>query len=151
MQAAGAGTPLGLVGLGFQVTPALGKGKAQSDSLAFQSDQATKAARAGRVAADQTDAFLRDELSTTVSHISAIRASAGLKDSPTSDAIVANESEVSDNQRRIKVGNLKAQADDDEKSAAFLRKSARSALNMSYLSAAGVGLEGLSGRRRERA
>lgn len=141
-----AGPALGLVGVGLTAAGALAKGKATSDSMSFQADQASRAAKAGRVAADQTDAFLRDELSTTVSHIQAIRASAGMKDSPTSDAIIQKESDVSDNQRRIKVGNMQAQADDDERSAAFLRRSARSALNLSYLSAAGIAVKGAAAR-----
>lgn len=150
MATGGAGTPLGLVGVGFQVAGALGKGKADSDSLAFQSDQLTKNARAARTQADQTDAFLRDELESTVSNIKAIRASAGMSDSPTSDAVIAKESEVSDNQRRIKVGNLKSQADEYDRSAAFTRRQAKNALNWSYASALGVGLTGASGRERAR-
>lgn len=140
------GVEVGMIGVGLQVAGALSKGKGTSDSLSFQSEQATRNARAGRVAADQTDAFLRDELESTVSHIKAIRASAGMKDSPTSDAVIAKESEVSDSQRRIKVGSMRAQADDDERSAAFLRRASRSALNMSYLSAAGIGIKGMAAR-----
>lgn len=145
-----AGPALGLLGVGFQVAGALSKGKGTSDSLSFQADQATRAARAGRVAADQTDAFLRDELETTVSHIRAIRATAGMADSPTSDAVIEKEKDVSDSQRRIRVGNLRAQADDDLRSAAYLRRAARSSLNLSYLSAAGLGMSGLAASRRER-
>lgn len=141
-----AGPALGLVGVGLQVAGALGKGKATSDQFSFQADQATKNARAGRTAADQTDAFLRDELESTVSHIRAIRASAGMPESPTSDAVIEKEKEVSDNQRRIKVGNIRAQADEDERSSAFLRRAARSSLNLSYLSAAGIGIKGASAR-----
>lgn len=140
------GPALGLVGIGFQVADALGKGKGRSDSLSFQSEQATRNARAGRVAADQTDAFLRDELESTVGNIRAIRASAGMTDSATSDAVIEKQGEVSDSQRRIKVGNLRAQADDDERSAAFLRRASRSALNLSYLSAAGIGIKGMAAR-----
>lgn len=146
MAAGGAGTPLGLVGVGFQVASALTKGKAESDSLSFQSDQLTKNARAARVQANQTDAYLRDELESIVSNIRAIRASAGMADSPTSDAVIAKESEVSDNQRRIRVGNLNAQADEYDRSAAFTRRQARNALNFSYLTGAGVGLKGISAR-----
>lgn len=140
------GPALGLVGIGFQVADALGKGKGRSDSLSFQSEQAERNARAGRVAADQTDAFLRDELESTVGHIRAIRASAGMTDSATSDAVIEKQGEVSDSQRRIKVGNMRAQADDDERSAAYLRRAARSSLNLSYLSAAGIGIKGMAAR-----
>jgi hypothetical protein len=140
------GPALGLVGVGFQVAGALAKGKGSSDSLSFQSDQAARNARAGRVAADQTDAALRDELETTVGHIRAIRASAGMSESPTSEAIIDKESEVSDSQRRIKVGNMRAQADEDDRSAAFLRRAGRSTLNLSYLSGAGIGIKGMSAR-----
>lgn len=140
------GMDLGLVGIGMQVADALGKGKGRSDALSFQSEQATRNARAGRVAADQTDAFLRDELESTVSHIRAIRASAGMTDSATSDAVIEKQGEVSDSQRRIKVGNIRAQADDDERSAAYLRRAARSSLNLSYLSAAGIGIKGMAAR-----
>ena len=145
-----AGPTIGLLGLGLQTIGGLAQAKATSDAQSFQADQATRAARAGRVAADQTDAALRDELATTVSHIQAIRASAGMGDSPTSEAIIDKESEVSDNQRRIRVGNLRSQAEDDDRSAAFLRRSARSSLNLSYLSAAGLGMSGLSGSARAR-
>jgi hypothetical protein len=142
----GAGTPLGLIGVGFQVASSLASGKARSDSYSFQADQLTKNARAARVQADQTDSHLRDELESTVANIRAIRASAGMPDSATSDAIINKEGEVSDNQRRIKVGSLRAQADEYDNSAAFMRRQARNALNFSYLSAAGVGFKGLSAR-----
>jgi hypothetical protein len=144
------GVEMGLVGVGLQVAGTLGKAKGQSDAYSFQSGQLTKAARAGRTAADQTDAALRDELETTVQNIRAIRASSGMSDSPTSDAVIDKESEVSDRQRRIKVGNLRAQAEEDDKSAAFYRRAARNSLNVGYLAAAGVGMEGLSGRRQTR-
>ena len=140
------GPSLGLIGIGFNVIAGLAAGKAASDSLSYQSEQATRRARAGRVAADQTDAFLRDELESTVSHIRAIRASAGMTDSATSDAVIEKQGEVSDSQRRIKVGNLRAQADDDERSAAYLRRAARSSLNLTYLSAAGIGIKGMAAR-----
>ncbi len=140
------GPSIGFLGVGLSLGGALAKGKGTSDSLSFQSEQATRNARAGRVAADQTDAYLRDELESTVSHIKAIRATAGMVDSPTSEAVIQKESDVSDSQRRIKVGNMRAQADDDDRSATFLRRASRSALNMSYLSAAGIALKGASAR-----
>ena len=76
-----------------------------------QAGQGAAAARAASTAADQTDAALRDELETSRGNIATLRAAAGIdSSSPTSLALIAENREESDRQRRIKVGNLRAQA-----------------------------------------
>lgn len=142
-----AGPAIGLVGVGLQVAGTLSAAKGRSDSLSFEADKAERAARAGRIAADQTDAAMRDELESTIGQIRAIRASSNSDlNSPTGLAIEEGETARSDRQRSIRVGNIRMQADEDERSAGFLRRSARSALNTGYLAAAGVGLKGIAAR-----
>lgn len=108
-------------------TRATAEGKARE--YEFKAQQAERQARAARTAADQTDAFLRDELTTTLGNIEAIRAAGGVAaGSPTSEAILAREEDVSERQRRIKVGNIKAQAAESEEGARFYRDAATRSL-----------------------
>lgn len=122
-------------------------GKASAEAAAskaeFDAQRAERAAQFGRVQADQTDAQLREELSTTLANIDAIRASSGIDPtSPTGFAIKENEARISDRQRTSRVYALRAQADEDERTAAYDRSVAmyqrsvgRSALTAGYLGA----------------
>lgn len=112
------------------LSTASGIGAANGDYAAaqFKADQADEAARRGKIAAAQTDTALRDELGQTIANIRSIRASSGIDPaSPTTDAIIANESRISEHQRRIQVGNILDQSQSDATSADFLRKSSRDA------------------------
>ncbi len=111
-----------LASTGLQVAGGMSRAKGEAAGYQFKEAQAQRTARAARTSADQTDAFLRDELNTTLATIDAIRAVSGVgMDSPTGAAIASRESEVSDRQRRIKVGNQIMQAQEPESGAAYYR------------------------------
>lgn len=138
-----------IAGTGLQVAGGLSRAKGEAAAYQHKEAQAQREARAARIAADQTDAFFRDELNTTLATIDAIRASSGVNvDSPTGQALRARETEVSDRQRKIKVGNLRMQADQSERDSAFYRYAAGRTLKTGYLDAFGTGIKGLAGLRR---
>jgi len=108
--------------VGSGIAEAAGDARAQS----FKASEAAVAARHGKIAAAETDTALREELSSTIGNIRAIRASAGIgPGSPTTDAIIESEGKVSDRERRIRVANILGQVGSDERSATFLRQSSR--------------------------
>jgi len=108
---------------------AAGVGEAGANAAAtdFKAGEAAVAARRGKIAAAETDTAIREELSSVIGNIRAIRASSGISpDSPTTDAIIDSETRASERQRRIRVGNITEQAASDERSSGFLRSSANS-------------------------
>jgi len=119
--------------------------KAGQDHMAAQAD---RAAALGRIKADQTDAALRDELSTTLGNIDVIRA-AGNTDplSPTGMAIKAKEQQVSDRNRITAVGNIRAQADEQQSEAAYRRTAGKYALLGGYIGAGSKVLKGVGGMK----
>ena len=83
---------------------------------------------------------------STIGNIRAIRASAGIgPDSPTTDAIIADETRVSDRERRIRVANILGQVGSDERSATFLRKSSRDTFLYGTAASVGRGFSSLAG------
>lgn len=111
----------------------------------FKSEQLTAKAEAGRTAAAQTDSALRDELHTTISNITAIRASTGENPySPTGAAIMEQNTEESDRQRKIRVGNLMAQVGLDEQGSGFYKHAVTQALFSGGIGAAAAGFKSLS-------
>lgn len=135
-----------LVGTGLQVMGGIEQARGQAAGYQYREAQAQRQAFNARTAADQTDAFLRDELAVTLGNIAAIRAAAGVgADSPTGQAIIAKEQDISDRQRRIKVGNIQSQADQSEADARYFNFAASNALSTGYLGAFGKGLKTLSG------
>jgi len=88
----------------------------------FAAARAERAAEFGRIAADQTDVALREELSTTLANIDAIRAVSGIDPaSPTGIAIKDKETMISDRNRRTQVASIKLQAAEDERMARYGR------------------------------
>jgi hypothetical protein len=110
------------------------KGTQAADQFQANVDK-TKAEYAGAAAAE-TNASLTDKLATTLGNIDVIRA-AGHTDptSPTTMALRARATEVSNQERAIKVGNIYAQQTADLTDAAYLRSAGDFAMNMGYLTA----------------
>lgn len=112
---------------------------------AFKGQEAATAARYGKIAAAETDTNIREELKTTVANIRAIRASAGIDpDSPTTAAILANEGRISERERRIRVGNIMAQAASDKRAAQFYKSAAPNTFLYGTLGAFGSGFTSLA-------
>lgn len=141
-----AAIPLTLASTGLGVLGSLSQAGATASGYAYMEAKAQRQQKAALTAADQTDAFLREELNTTLGNISAIRAAAGTDPtSPTEAAIMANETRVSDRARRIKVGNLTSQAAQYGADADYFGYAGSMALDTGYLNAFSTGLKGLAG------
>ncbi|BEV44423.1 hypothetical protein [Afipia carboxidovorans] len=137
---------LSLAGAGLSAAGEISKARGQAAGYQFQEAQAQRKAAAARVAADQTDAALREELTTTLGNIGAIRAAAGIDpSSPTTDAIMQRETLISDRNRMIKVGNLNSQAEANDDAAGYYRYAAESAMNTGYMSAFASVIKGIGG------
>jgi hypothetical protein len=102
----------------------------------YEAERAKRAAEIGRIRADQTDTTMREELATTLGNIDAIRAAGNVAlDSPTTRAIKAEETRISDRQRQTAVANIKAQVREDEEAARVKRLLGRFALGSSIIGA----------------
>lgn len=87
--------------------------------------QAKTQAQVGRIQADQIDASYRDELTSTINNIRAIRATTGAAlDSPTGQAIEAKNTETSDRNRSRDVASRRIQANQSDQDAKFFKNSA---------------------------
>lgn len=114
---------LNLAATGLQLASGIAGAAGEAKATAYKSAELAKAARYGKIAAAETDAQLREELSTVIGNIRSVRASAGVDpNSPTTQDIIANESRIAERQRRIKVGNLNAQAESDANASDYLKK-----------------------------
>jgi hypothetical protein len=137
---------LGGVGIGLSVMGKLGEAGSRNAQMQQSAIQADRAAKAGRIAADQTNATLRDELQSVFGNIMTQRAAANVDpNSPTTQAILAAEGEESDKQRVTKVRNIIAQADSDTQAAAFYRKAGKAALTWGTIGAGGYGISMATG------
>jgi hypothetical protein len=105
----------------------------------YKATRALEAAKFGRLQAGMTDAVLRENLNTTLANIDAIRAGGNVDpSSPTGAVIAENEGMKSDRQRVAQLVTLRTQADDDEASAAYLRKVGEYALLTGKKGAEGI-------------
>lgn len=137
---------LSLAGTAMTAAGDISKARGQATGYQFQEAQAQRKAAAARVAADQTDVAYRENLTTTLGNIGAIRAAAGVDpSSPTTDAIMQHETMISDRARMVKVGNLNSQAESDDQAASYYQYAANSALNTGYMSAFASVLKGVGG------
>lgn len=91
--------------------------------------QAKTAAATGKIQADQIDASYRDELTSTINNIRAIRATTGASpDSPTGQAIEAEQTKTSDRNRSRDVASRRIQATQSEQDAKFYNNAAKTSL-----------------------
>lgn len=129
---------------GFDIAGKIFKGFGEKSAQDFQAAKDQRAAEIAKLRADQTDTQLREQLHTTLGNIDAIRAASNIDAlSPTTAAIKANETRVADRQRQIAVGNLQAQAREDQLSAKYHQELGNWALVGSFLdagSSAGKGI-----------
>ncbi len=95
----------------------------------YAAAQSKRAAQVGRIQADQIDASYRDELNSTLANIKSIRASAGVDpNSPTGQAVNADQVRTSNRDRIIDVGSKRMQANQDEADAKFRKSAAKVSL-----------------------
>jgi hypothetical protein len=126
-----------LLALGLSAYSDVEKGAATQSADEFQADKATEAAKFGRLQADLNDTTSRERLNTTLGNIDAIRADAHVDPtSPTTAAVEQWQTQISERQRLATSGTLRAQASEDDASAAYLRSAGAFAQKQSYLTAA---------------
>lgn len=133
-QAAGGAS---LLAVGLTAFSDVSKGEATQAADTYQANELrTKAQYAGAAAAE-TNATLSDRLATTLGHIDAVRAAAHTDPtSPTTVALRNRASDVANQERAIRVGNLLAQKNEDTYSADYIAASGKYAMNMGYVNAA---------------
>jgi hypothetical protein len=125
--AAAAGASLGQVGLQAYASILSGEGTAAGQN--YKAASLENAAARGRVAAVQTGATETENIVNTLGNIDAVRAAS--RDDPTSPtgAAIRDWSETLGNtKKQIDVGNILAQAQQQESDAAYLRSSSKYAL-----------------------
>lgn len=135
MGSAAAG-PASIASLGFSAVGAIMQGSATQSANEFQAARAEKAAQFGRAQADLTDTTMREQLTTTLGNIDAIRAAANIDPtSPTTAAVRDYNTMLSDRQRMAAVGSQRAQADEDIAGANYLRQAGRFAYTQGLVGA----------------
>ncbi len=133
------------IGIGLEVASGIMKARGEAEALGQRSAEAAVAARQGKIAAAETDAHLREELRSVLGNIRAVRASSGISpESPTTAAILDEESRVSERQRRIRVGNINRQVESDTRAASFLRRQSRDAFLYGTIGAFGRGFSSMA-------
>lgn len=126
-----------IASLGLTVASDITKGNATQAADNFQAARAERAAEFGEIQANLTDATARENLNTTLGNIEAIRVAAGIDPtSPTTAAILDQNTQRSDRARMAAVGSIRAQGEEDRASADYLRKAGDFAVTQSYLTAA---------------
>jgi hypothetical protein len=137
---------LSLASTGLSAMGQIKDAEGKSAAATYEAGRKDRAAKFARAQAAQTDAHLSEELNTTIANVNVIRAAQGASSlSPTTQAIIDKESDVSDRERRTRVANLRAQAAEDEGAAAYLRYSGRAALGAGRIGALSTVLKGASG------
>lgn len=118
-----------------------GEGEQAADD--YKAAKAKRAAEYARTAATQTDAQMRENLNVQLANIDAIRA-AGHADpsSPTSIAIKDRTSMIGDRSRNIQVGNIMAQAAQDEADSQYFKEAGQFAMTMGVVN----GIAGATGK-----
>lgn len=141
------GAALAFTAAAASVAGGIGKAASEKAGMDFKASQDKVQARNAEIAADQTDAQMRENLAITLGHIKAVRASAGTDPfSPTGDALLEGEKDTSDRERLIRVSNLEGQAAESRRSADFHRQAGRAALLYGSIGAVGSGAKMLAAR-----
>lgn len=130
-QAAGA---LSVASSGLSIVSGFMKGEGDEAAANYQSEKLKRAAEFARTSASQTDAQMRENLNIQLSNIDAVRAAAGADPtSPTTAALRDRTAEIGDRARSIRVGNIMAQASQDEADARYAEQAGQFAYKMDVL------------------
>lgn len=141
----GAGA-LSLASTGFSAFGQAESARGQSAADLYKAEQLHRAAEYGELKAQQTGAQMTRDLMQTLGNIDATR-SAGHIDptSPSAVAVHGYVESIGSEQRGITMANIEAQAQEDEASAAYLRRASSEALLGGDIGIAGTLLKGFSG------
>lgn len=132
--ASAAAGPLSAVSSVLSIGSGFLKGEGDQAAADFQSEKAKRSAEYGRLAATQTDAQMRENLNIQLGNIDAVRAAAHVDpNSPTSIAIKDRTQMVGDRARSIQVGNIMAQAAQDEADSQYFQQAGQFAYGMDVI------------------
>jgi hypothetical protein len=147
----GAGAPiaaggLSLASMGLSAYGETLKAKGVAEGDIYKAETLERAATYGNLKATQTAGQMTRNLNVTLGNIDAIRAAARTDPSdPTGFAVRRQVEGIGMEQRDITVDSLKAQAQEDESNAAYLRQASAEAITTGNVSALADILKGLSG------
>lgn len=123
----------GLAGAFTRADADIMRGRATQAQDEYQASNLDEAAKMGRLQAGLTDVTMREQLTTTLKNIEAIRVSDNVDpSSPTTGAIEDRNRMISDRQRMAAVVTQRTQADYDEASASYLRQSGQYAMAIAH-------------------
>jgi|SRR6185312_9643558 len=127
--------PLSAVSPIMSVASGFVKGAGDEAAADYQSEKATVAAQYAKTAATQTDAQMRENLNLQLGNIDAVRTAAGVNpNSPSEVAVRDRMATVGDRTRSIQVGNIMAQAAQDEADAQYFKQAGQFAYTMDVAS-----------------
>lgn len=127
---------------GLQMAGQVAQGAAQADAYGAKADAAATAAEYGRAKAYATNSAMQEDLRATLGNIMAVRAAAGTNpSSPTGQAVMANVRGDSNRDRKTAVGNIRAQASQNDRAASVYAKAGRNAILTGLLGAASTGVK----------
>lgn len=141
-----AATGISLAATGLSAMGSVDSGQAAAAGDEQQAQNALQAAQIGQLKATQTDTNMRQNLTSSLANILAVRASAGLNpNSPTGAAINANVEGRADINRTTAIDSINAQVTSDQDASAFYTQSANNALMGGDMGAFGAILKGIGG------
>jgi hypothetical protein len=133
--AAAAAGPLSAVAPVLSVASGFMKGQGDEAAADFQANKLRVSAEYARGAAKETDAQMRENLNLQLSNIDAVRAAAGIDPtSPTTAALKDRTAMIGDRSRSIQVGNIMAQAAQNEADANYTEQAGKFAYSMDIVS-----------------
>lgn len=140
------GGALSLASAGLSAYGETLKAKGVAEGDIYKSEQLERAAEYGELKATQTGGQMTRNLNMTLAHIDTIRAAARSDpSSPSNFAARSSVEAVGIEQRDITVDSLKAQAQEDESNAAFMRQAASEAITAGNVAALADILKGAGG------
>lgn len=132
--ATAAAGPLSIVSAGMSIASGFAKGEGDQAAAEYQASKLKKSAEYGRLAAKQTGTQMQENLNLQLQNIDAVRVAAGVDpNSPTSLALKDKTAMIGDRTRNIQVGNIMAQAAQNEADATYTQAAGEYAYKMDVL------------------
>jgi hypothetical protein len=135
--AAAAAGPLSAVSPIMSIASGFMKGQGDEAAADYQANKLRVSAEYARGAAKETDAQMRENLNLQLQNIDAVRAAANIDPtSPTTAALKDRTAMIGDRSRSIQVGNIMAQAAQNEADANYTEQAGKFAYSMDILGGA---------------
>lgn len=135
---------ISIMSMALGAASAVAQGNAESKASSQKAQDSLYAQQSAEINASATDAYYRNDLRTTLSNITAIRAASGMSDSPTSQAVADYNTDQSDIQRTAKVTSYLSQAKQSGQASQYYQQAASDYQSIGYLNAGAGFLKGFS-------